>query len=140
MTRLIYENTPVMLETNDDCSSITLNFDFSDVEIVRELRAKLTENGYRVQETLINDTQLRLLPPRFLINSKKDEMTFQLQEYITMLKKEIQKQKYVLENLIGGKNWNKANNQETYIGGLAKAFHLAMATFAVRNKVDNESR
>lgn len=63
MTRIIYENVPILLETNRDCSTITLNFLDSDIELVRELREKLRLQGFSIWRKFINDNQLRLSAP-----------------------------------------------------------------------------
>lgn len=59
MTRLIYENIPVVLETNGDCSSITLNFPIGMEKFVQTLRTKLKSHGFPVQEILVNNCQLK---------------------------------------------------------------------------------
>lgn len=61
MTRIIYENIPVIFETNGDCSSITLNFPVGMEKFVHELRIKLKANGLLVQERLANDCQIKLV-------------------------------------------------------------------------------
>lgn len=63
MTRMIYENIPVLLETNGDCSTITLNFDNEDIELVAKLRASLKSQGFRILRKHVNDNQLRLFSP-----------------------------------------------------------------------------
>ena len=60
MTRIIYEKVTILLETNGDCSSITLNFMDDDIQLVQELRRKLKSHGFPVQEDFVNDNQLKL--------------------------------------------------------------------------------
>lgn len=63
-----------------------------------------------------------------------------LSDYIETLESEIQKQVYLLDNLVGNRNWNEANNQEKYIGGLCKALLLAQAMFVASKKRNDGHR
>ena len=60
MTRLIYEDIPILFETNGDCSAITLNFPDECIDLVRVLRGKLRASGFSVRSVGVNDNQLTL--------------------------------------------------------------------------------
>ena len=58
MTRQVYEKLPVLLETNGDCSAITLHFPDEAVGFVADLRDKLEAQGFRIKRRFVADNAL----------------------------------------------------------------------------------
>lgn len=61
--RLIYDQIPVVFETNGDCSAITLNFPEGAEGLVAELRQKLADQGFYIVTREfggVNDNQIRI--------------------------------------------------------------------------------
>lgn len=62
MTRLIYEDTSIVFETNGDGSEITINFLGDCTQLVKELRMKLKAQGFIINDKQgVLDTQLKIL-------------------------------------------------------------------------------
>lgn len=63
MTRIIYENVPVLFETNGDCSAITLHFPDEFAGKVKELREKLKNQGFNIATSFVADNAIRIVTP-----------------------------------------------------------------------------